>query len=188
MDRYAHASDFGGVDLVAPDTRGALDYAPDIDTCLDELVAHDQADVPGSEHNRFLSRDHAVQIHEGLNRSGAVDPWQIVVGKGEEFFGRAGRDDDRPRLDLVIRFPPFVGEYPVPVEADHRGIEADIDAAASIECLCHESGDVDTADRGVLARRPEELVGLLNELAAKSAASVEEGDPGSRISRGNGCA
>jgi hypothetical protein len=99
--------------------------------------------------------------------------WQIVLGKGRNFSGRAGRDDDRRGWIFGFVFPPSK-ESTFPEEADHRESRR-ISPRPRLSSASAMRAAMSIPRTRRVARDPK-TSGLLNELAA-SRLPRRRGDP-----------
>ncbi len=79
---------------ITADGGKSFDNGRHFNTRLHQLVADDEPDVAGADHEDAMPRFHAVHIHHGLDGARPVDARQVIVGKKKILFiGAGGRDD-----------------------------------------------------------------------------------------------
>ena len=118
-----------------------------------------------------------MQVHHGLCGAGADDARQGPTLEGHHVLGGTGGDDDGVGLVVGDLLALADDDLLVLVEADDRRVEANVDAQA--RGLLHELlANHEAADLGVVLLGAEELVDLLEELAAGAGVLVEDGHVG----------
>ena len=65
---------------------------------LDQLIAYHQAHVSAAHHQDPLPRPDAVEVHQGLSRSGAHDAGEGPSGEGDHILSGSRRHDDGVRF------------------------------------------------------------------------------------------
>ena len=160
---------------VATDMRCCIDECHDVAASLLELVADDEADIAGAEHEDTLARLHAMQVHHRLGSAGADDARKRPALERDHVLGCARGDDDCIALVVVDLRALADNDFLVLVEADDRGVKLDLDT--ELRCLVQELlADHEATDLGAVLLRAEELVDLLEELAARTSVLVEDDD------------
>ena len=187
-DGHAHPGQLGRMDEIGPDPGRGVQDRHHLDAGLQELIAHDDADVAGAHHQYPIAGTDAVHVHQRLHGAGAVDAGEIVVGEGQELFKGAGGADDGPGPDLeIVLLVLQHGDHVVLVEANSGGVEQDLDPIpVGFDLLEKDVGDVHAPMGGVLALGAEEHMGLLDELSAGLEAALQDKHPGAGGSRRDG--
>ena len=91
--------DFGGMHAIAADGRHGLDEGQHFGARLHQLVADDESDIAGPQHDKPFSGQDPVHVDHRLDRSGAHDPRQGRTGKGDGVFRGPGRQNDPAGFD-----------------------------------------------------------------------------------------
>ena len=175
IERDARAGDLCGMHAVATDMGSCIDERHDVAACLLELVADDEANIAGAEHEDTLARLHAVQVHHRLGSAGADDTRKRPALERDHVLGCARGDDDCIAL-VVVHFGALADDdLLVLVEADDGRVKLDLDAEL---CRLIEEllADNEATDLGAVLLRAEELVDLLEKLAARTSVLVEDDD------------
>ena len=180
VEGHAGAGNLRRVHAVAAHAGRRVDECHHVAAGLLELVAHDQANVARAEHEHALAGTHAVEVHHGLGGAGANDAGEGPALEGHHVLGGAGGNDDGVGLVVGDLLALADDDLLVLVEADDRGVKANVDAQA--RGLLHELlANHEAADLGVVLLRAEELVDLLKELAAGAGVLVEDGHVGAAL-------
>lgn len=171
---HPRPSDLARVHQVASDGGCGLDDGSHRYSGLEQLVAHDESDVAGTQHDHPVARLDTVHIHEGLHSARAIDAGQVVAGKGQRLLGGSGGHDEALRFELQEAPVPFGQDDAVGVVPEHSGAEQHLDAAVLDNLSGQLRSYVDAAGGRELVLATEEHMGLFHQLPAGGLAAVHE--------------
>ena len=174
IDRHAAALDFRGMDPVRTDFRRRLDDRRHFDSRLQQLVGDNHADIAGADHQYSLSRLDAIDIHQGLHGSGSVNAGQVVIGKRQRLFRRAGRHNQLLRFHQTKRVALFDRQHPVRVIAESGGIPPYGDIGQLRQLIHQFMGDFKAAFAGVFFARTKKFMRLFDQLAAQFSGPLQQ--------------
>ena len=137
------------MDPVGADFWRRLDDRRHFDSRLQQLVGDNHADIASADHQHPLGRPDTVDIHQGLHRAGAVNARQVVIGKRQRLFRRAGRHNQLLRFHQTKRVALFDRQHPVRVIAESGGIPPYGDIGQLRQLIHQFMGDFKAAFAGV---------------------------------------
>ncbi len=176
VDGDPHAGELVLVDLVPAALGHRLDQADHLDPRLEGVVTCDQADVSPADDEQALGWPDEVAIDEGLEGARPVDAGEGVPLEAERLLAGPGRDEEDLRRDeRVPRSLAEDSDLPVAEHGEGDALKPHVDRLQGTNLPLEEGRDVDPAGSGVDGLdRPEETVGLEDELPAEAVLVVDE--------------
>ncbi len=172
VERNARACQLLGVYAVAANARAGINQGNHFATSLQQLVAHHQANVAGAQHQHLVARAHPVQVHEHLGGAGADDAGKRPSLEGDGVFRSARCHDDAVCLVVLGAVLAVNQNLVFGEDAHNHAVQLNV-YASFCGFLQQVLADGDAAQLRAVLLRAEELVDLLEQLAARAGVLVE---------------
>ncbi len=188
QDRHPGAPHLRGVHPIAPDFGQRFHNSHHLGPGLQQLIADDEAHVASTDHQHPPARQGAVEVDQGLGRSGAHHARQGPAGEGQGVLDGPGSQDDDLGLEKFGTSFPYQAHLFVPIldeqtigHGGQQGFHAGFFGLGQ-----QVLPDFVAPHSGLMLLGAKKFVNLLEELAAGPLILVDERDLGAGPRRFDG--
>ena len=184
IERHTGACYLCRMYAISANARRCINQRNHITAALHQLEADDQADIARAEHQDFLARLDAMQIHHGLCGACADDARQCPAVEGDHIFRSAGCDDNRICFVMNDLLADAHDDLFILIQSDDRRIQDN--PYTSLLCFLQQFlANAIAPDLCVMLLGAKELVNLLEQLSARLCVLVEHDDIRAALCRFN---